>query len=51
MTKPEKNFFGKETDKTGVVGRTSQRPNHSVGQRLEMRGEAVSRLIVGSRLL
>ena len=31
--------------------RTSQRPNHSVGQSFEVRGESVSRLIVGSRLL
>ena len=41
----------KKTDKTGVVGRTSQRPHHRVGQSFEVRGESVSRLIVGSRLL
>ena len=40
--------FGKETDKTGIVGR---RPNHGVGRCSEVRGESVSRLIVGSRLL
>ena len=39
--------FGKETEKTGVVGRASQGPNHSVGQSFEVRGESVSGLIVG----
>ena len=31
----QRKHFGKETDKTGVVGRTPQRPNHSVGQSFE----------------
>ena len=51
MTQLAKKHFGKETDKTGVVGRTSQSPNNSVGQSFEVRGETVTRLIVGSRLL
>ena len=38
VTQPAKKTFGKETDKTGVVGRTSQRPNHSFGQSFEVRG-------------
>ena len=46
---PQKKKFGKETDKTGVVGRTSQRPRRCFGQSFEVRGESVSRLIVGPR--
>ena len=37
--------------KENILGRKSQRPNHSVGQSFEVRGESISRLIVGSRLL
>ena len=45
---PDCRLQRRETDKTGVAGRTSQRPNHSIGQSFEVRGESVSRLIVGS---
>ena len=30
----KRQHLGKESDETGVVGRTSQRPDHSVGQNL-----------------
>ena len=45
------NILGRKQTGPGVVGRTSQRPNHSFGQCFEVCGESVSRLIVGSRLL
>ena len=36
----KENILGRKPDKTGVVGRTSERPNHSVGHRFEVRGES-----------
>ena len=51
MTLSVMKHFWKETDKTGVGGRTSQRSNHRVGQCFDVHGESVSRLIFGSKLL
>ena len=45
------NIVGRNKNAIGTVGRVPQRPKCGTGQSFEVRGESVSRLSVGSRLL